>query len=172
MVPLQMMGAVGAGAFGALFLGTGLAKAGDALAFASEVAAYRMLPLGAAIPVAYGLIGGEIGLGVWLLSGFAAGFAAVLAGGLLAVFAGAMAVNVLRGRVDLSCGCVPGLASRVSWGAVVRTVLLGVLAALVAMCGEGAGVLRFDGVLVGVALVVLALAVAHLRALPPGASAT
>lgn len=65
-LPLQVLGAVGSGAFGALFLFTGIGKATDISRFASDIAAYRLLPLDAAFPAAYGIIAVETALGVWL----------------------------------------------------------------------------------------------------------
>jgi hypothetical protein len=51
---------------------------------------------------------------------------------LLAVYAGAMGINLLRGRRDLDCGCMgPGARSPVGAGLIVRNLIL-MTAALVA----------------------------------------
>lgn len=47
---------------------------------------------------------------------------------LLAVFAGAIAINLLRGR-EIDCGCFGfGVRRRIGWDAVVRNVVLALLA--------------------------------------------
>lgn len=53
---------------------------------------------------------------------------------LLAVFAAAIAVNVLRGRTDIDCGCFrSALKQNLSWWLVLRNGLLLVLAAACAL---------------------------------------
>lgn len=50
---------------------------------------------------------------------------AVLSAALLAAFAGAMAVDILRGRTGIDCGCFLGaLPQRIGWPLVVRNLLL------------------------------------------------
>jgi len=63
----------------------------------------------------------------------AAGMAA-----LLALFAGAIALNVLRGRVDIDCGCFrSALRQNLSWWLVLRNGLLMALAAACLLPGTG-----------------------------------
>lgn len=61
--------------------------------------------------------------------------AAEAAGALLAVFAGTLAVAVLRGRSGAPCGCFGG-RSRIGWPAVARTLFLAAVAAVVAFAPD------------------------------------
>ncbi|WP_237914828.1 MauE/DoxX family redox-associated membrane protein [Acetobacter senegalensis] len=162
-LPLQVLGAVGSGAFGALFLFTGIGKATDISRFASDIAAYRLLPLDAAFPAAYGIIAVETALGVWLFSGFAAFLAGVISALLLLVFATAMGINVWRGRTHLACGCIPGIDARLSWNSVFRNAALAFLVFLVGLCGQpGSFFLCVEGLLVGVTMLLLSVATVSL----------
>ncbi|MEF9603853.1 methylamine utilization protein MauE, partial [Paracoccus sp. PXZ] len=59
--------------------------------------------------------------------------AAITAAGLLLVFAAALAINVLRGRTQIDCGCFRnGLKQPVSWLLVLRNLVLTGLALAVA----------------------------------------
>ena len=61
--------------------------------------------------------------------------AAEAATALLALFAGTLAVAILRGRSGAPCGCFGG-RSRIGWPAVARTLLLVAAAALVAFAPD------------------------------------
>ncbi|MCG0998369.1 MauE/DoxX family redox-associated membrane protein [Acetobacter persici] len=160
---LHMLGALGSGAFGALFLFTGIGKATDSARFASDIAAYRLLPLDAAFPAAYAIIVTETLLGLWLFSGAVTAVAGVVSAALLLVFAVAMGVNVARGRTHLSCGCIPGVDVRLSWASVWRNVVLAVLVFLTGLCGQpDFGLLCVEGLLMGVSLLLLCMATASL----------
>lgn len=158
-LPLQMGGAIGNGAFGALFLFTGLGKAADIPRFASDIAAYRLLPLGAAFPAAYSIIIVECVLGIWLFSGAAAAFAGGVSATLLLLFAVAMGINVGRGRSNLACGCIPGVESHLSWASVGRNIFLAFLVFMVGLCGQPTSlILCAEGLLIGVTLLLLSVA--------------
>lgn len=160
---LQMLGALGSGAFGALFLFTGIGKATDSARFASDIAAYRLLPLDAAFPAAYAIIVTETILGIWLFSGAAAPVAGVVSALVLLVFAGAMGINVWRGRTHLSCGCIPGVDAHLSWASVFRNIFLAALVFLVGLCGQPeSGLLCVEGLLMGVSLLLLCVATASI----------
>jgi methylamine utilization protein MauE len=72
-----------------------------------------------------------------LAAGLAAGVpgAAETTAALLALFAGVLAVAVLRGRSGAPCGCFGG-RSRIGWPAVGRTLLLAAAAAVVALAPD------------------------------------
>lgn len=77
--------------------------------FAAQLEAYALLPQALLRPVARALplLEGAVALG--LLLPFSRTAAAVAAGVLMAVYAGAIAVNLWRGRRDIDCGCAgPG----------------------------------------------------------------
>ncbi|MDF1585620.1 MauE/DoxX family redox-associated membrane protein [Marinimicrococcus flavescens] len=114
--------------------------------FAGVVRNYRLLPEAAVRPVALGLPVLELLLAAGLLvpatSRAAAGGVAVL----LLAFAAAMAVNIRRGRVNIDCGCfMTVLRQRLSWGLVVRNLLLVLLALpLILAGGPARGLLWID----------------------------
>jgi len=108
----------------ALLLGAAaLHKLRDRASFAAVLAEYRVLP-GAALHV-----------GVWLVPALEAGVAVALvllgpsgpaaAALLLALYGGAIALNLARGRRELDCGCLgPSLRQPISGSLVGRNALL------------------------------------------------
>jgi hypothetical protein len=96
-------------------------------AFVGSLAAYRLLSQRALVPAAWALIGLELAVagGVIATPTRAAGMLGACA--LLALYAGAMAANLLRGRRDIDCGC-GGDAQRLAWPLVVRNAALAALA--------------------------------------------
>ncbi|WP_338421682.1 MauE/DoxX family redox-associated membrane protein [Acetobacter fallax] len=160
---MAMAGMLIRSATGALFLGNGFARVSDVAQSASGIAAWRLLPLDVAFPAARILTGVEILLGGWLLSGMNPLGAGIVAAFMFMFFAGAMAVNVLRGRTGLDCGCLPGADARISWYTVLRNIVLAVLVALSGFCNAITSILlRIEGACLGMTLLLLALAVMHL----------
>lgn len=95
------------------------------------VADYRILPEPLVEPFARALPWLEIVAGLLLLLPPTRPLGAVLAAGLLLVFAVAMAVNLARGRREIDCGCFLGRQKeRIGWPLVVRNLLLVGAAAL------------------------------------------
>jgi uncharacterized membrane protein YphA (DoxX/SURF4 family) len=129
----------------AIFGFAGLAKLPQLDGFESAVRRYALLPEQLVRPIARALppieLGGglllALGLGVSVVSGFLAA--------ILLVFAAAVAVNLLRGRV-IDCGCFSTVApKRISWSAVARNMLLA--GAAVTLAARGADALALDGLL-------------------------
>lgn len=108
-----------------------LAGAGKLLRhdFAARVTAYRLLPAVVSSVVAFILPWLELLTGVALLIGVAVRGAAALAVALLFAFAGAMTVNLLRGR-RVACGCGFDPATTISWWLVGRNLALAALGSL------------------------------------------
>ncbi|MBB2201483.1 MauE/DoxX family redox-associated membrane protein [Gluconacetobacter tumulisoli] len=160
----SMVAALACGAVGGLYLAAGIAKLRDPDHFLGTMAAYRLLPDGLLAPAAWMLAGLETMLGVMMLAGVAVRWAGVAAALLFGVFAAAMAINVLRGRVNLSCGCLPGLAgARLSWLSVVRTLALAPLALVPVMVRlPGSWLLRGQSLVAGACLLALALSLSNL----------
>lgn len=105
--------------------GSALSKLRDPAAFAGAVAGYRLLPLRLATPAAAAFVAAELVLAAGLLLPATAPWAAVGAAGLLTLYSGAIAVNLLRGRRDIDCGCGGPLGRRrLSAALVVRNALL------------------------------------------------
>ena len=97
------IGTLLAGAYALLFASAALHKARDLALFAQVVAAYRVLP--GAPKLAWLIPLGESLAGVGLLWPGTRTGAAIGGTGLLLLYALAMAVNLVRGRRELSCGC-------------------------------------------------------------------
>lgn len=89
---------------GMVFLYASIDKIAQPAAFAETVANYRMLPHGLVNATAILLPWLELVLGVLLLSGVWLPGAVVMGNGLLWVFFGAVAYNLIRG-LDMGCGC-------------------------------------------------------------------
>ena len=107
--------------------------------FAAQVQAYAILPRRLRV-LAHALGPLEAAAAMALL-GAAPGAGAGLAAGLLLIYALAMALNLLRGRV-LDCGC-GGAPQPLSWGLVVRNLAM-VLMALAAALPRDARELTLD----------------------------
>src|SRR5690606_31828580 len=113
------------GTLAAVLLGAALHKLRDLHAFRVALGDYRLVPWPLTGLVAPLLVAAEVAVGAALLSPWArpTGFAA--AAGLVGLYSAAIAVNLLRGRRDIDCGCF-GPALRVALGAglLVRNALL------------------------------------------------
>lgn len=114
-----------------LFLSSASHKLRAFVAFRATLADYRLVPaplLGAA---ALGVVWAEVGLAAGLLVPALREAALLGSAGLLAVYAGAIGVNLARGRRHIDCGCT-GPASRqtLSEWLVARNGALIVLALL------------------------------------------
>jgi hypothetical protein len=92
------------------------------------VANYRLLPGWVALPAASLLPPLELLLAVGLLSGQLQPWPELAAIALLLLFAGAMAVNIARGRTHIDCGCGQAfLAQHLSPPLVARNLVLAAL---------------------------------------------
>ena len=121
---LAVVVAVGVHVFAGLLLASaGVAKWADRPDFERTLAAYRLLPPWLVGPTAMVLPMAEIGTGLSLI--VLAAPAAIAAAVLLALFAAAMAINLLRGRTDLACGC--GSGGTIGWRLVAVNLSLGAL---------------------------------------------
>lgn len=103
-------------------------------AFRQLVLNYRLLPGSLAAPTAAAVIGAEIIAATLIAAPTAARAFGLLVGSvLLMLLAGAVAVNLVRGRRSLSCGCDLFAPDRpIGWDLAVRNTALAVLAAAAA----------------------------------------
>ena len=107
--------------------------------FTGIVRNYRLLPELAIRPVAYLMPVLETAIAVTLLAGTVHPYPAKGAFVLLAIFALAIGINILRGRRYIDCGCFKTtLKQRLSWWLVVRNGLLMVMAAVLVVTGGSA----------------------------------
>lgn len=114
----------------AVFAWAALPKLSDPASFAADIENYRVLPDAFASYVALFVPAFELVVALALLWPRYARGAALVATGMLLVFATAMAQARMRG-IDLSCGCFgAAFESKVSWWTVARSGGLALLAAL------------------------------------------
>ncbi len=121
--------------FGLLFLLAAVHKATEFQKFQATFSAYEILPRALIAPVSIIVPAIEALLGsAWLL-GIQAGFVAIGSALLLAAYTSAIAINLLRGRIHIDCGCTMGTSAgrdqQLSWGLVARNSIL-IIAALTA----------------------------------------
>lgn len=106
-----------------VLLRAGLAKLRDAAGFEAALGGYRLLPerlvwpLSRILPPVELAVAASLALPVVAPAGAAAGMA------LFVAFAGAMAVNLLRGRRDIDCGC-GGARQPLAWRLVLQNLAL------------------------------------------------
>lgn len=98
----------------------------DLALFRSHIEAYGLLPGAAADIATKALPLAELLAAVLVLVPQARGAGHVIALSLLLLYAAAMAINLLKGRTDLECGC-GGPALRVGWALVARNLVLAAL---------------------------------------------
>ncbi len=110
----------------ALVLAVGAwSKLADLDGFAFSVERYRLLPAPAARALAYVLPFAEALAAALLVVPAARLPAALLAAAIVALATGAVVANLLRGRVDIDCGCGgAGQRKRLSWTLVARNAAL------------------------------------------------
>jgi len=89
----------------ALFATAAAHKLRDLPSFQSTLAAYRIVPARLTRVVAMALPGAEVIVAAALFGGMNVEFGAAAAVVLLALYSGAIGINLVRGRVDIDCGC-------------------------------------------------------------------
>jgi len=119
-------------AVGALFVWAALGKLQNPQQFAQDIANYRVLPAAFVAPAAATLPGVEIVIGLALVLGGWPRAAGLVAAGLLAVFAVAVASALARG-INLECGCFGGTREIATWWTFARDVALFGAAGFVAL---------------------------------------
>ncbi len=145
-----------------LFASSAAHKLGDPVRFRDAVRDYRVLP-GAAVPVGAGvLVVGEIGTAMALVVPTLRVAAFVTAAVLLSLYAGAIGVNLVRGRV-IECGCGGPVARRpISGWLVARNLVLAAVALFAAAPVGSRPLLWVDALTIGAATLALAAAYATL----------
>jgi hypothetical protein len=122
-------------------------------AFRVTLQSYRLLPARGVTAAAGALLACEAAIAL----GAAAGLAAALLGGagLLVLYGLAMAINLVRDREALDCGC-GGPPQPISWYLVARNGVLAGTALLALFPSTGRALGWVDGLIVGAVLLALA----------------
>ncbi len=108
-----------------LFAASAVAKLRDVDGFAAAVAGYRILPARLARPASLALLASEFALAAVLLWSAQRTAAGLAAAALLGLYAFAVAVNLVRGRRHIDCGCGgPGGRQAISGPLAARNALL------------------------------------------------
>jgi hypothetical protein len=120
---------IAAGTLLCVFARAALHKASDFSWFAHNLGAYRLLPATASVPAAAALLVLEALVVFGLIFPQTRPVAALLGLLLLALYAAAIAINLLRGNTRIDCGC-GGAGQGLSWFLVARNAALCGLAAI------------------------------------------
>lgn len=157
-------------ALSGLFATTAAHKFREGLRFEAQLAEYRLVPE-ALVPVAArGLAVFETILALALLVPASRDLAGLAGGALLALYAGAIAINLLRGRDHIDCGCGDAATLLSPW-LLLRNAALVALAAVVALPETSRALGVLDWVLVVLGVIALALLWAVVELLLANASA-
>lgn len=121
-----ILGYVAAASLCILLLASGLEKIRHFSLFEAAVSAYRLVPDVLVRPVSGVFIVTELSAALLLLWPSARVLGAWVAAALLVVATAAMAINLLRGHTDVSCGCgsLKDQSAGLSWWLVLRNLLL------------------------------------------------
>ncbi len=106
-----------------ILFGAAWHKFAEPNAFLSALAGYRLLPELFLGPASRAVPAIETALGLGLLLPATRNIALTGTAALLLLYASSMAINLLRGRDYIDCGC-GGAAHPLSWGLVTRNVIL------------------------------------------------
>jgi hypothetical protein len=142
---------------GALLLGSAaLAKLRDVASFRDAVLGYALVPAPLAGATAAGLLAAELAAAAALLAPGAAG--ALGAAALLVVYAAAIAVNLVRGRRWIDCGCGgPGGRRALHGSLVARNLVVAAALAATALAPGPRALVALDALTVGAGVTALAL---------------
>lgn len=133
-----------------LFVTAAVSKLTSLEEFYGVVRNFRLLPDWASKGAAFALPVVELAVAAGLLITPLVMPAAWAAAALLAVFGLAIAINVLRGRTQIDCGCFRnGMKQHISWALVGRNIVLTGLALGILALQPGAGASGLADVFVG-----------------------
>ncbi len=153
--------------FGLLFLLAAVHKLTALQRFRTTLSAYEILPrwliapVSISVPVIEGLLGAA-----WLLA-IQPVWVALASAVLLGSYTSAIAINLLRGRIHIDCGCSMGsYAGRdqlLSWGLVARNAILvmATLTATMSPSGRAVGFVDYVTLVAGLLAIVLLYAAAN-----------
>lgn len=145
---------IGSGVLIAVFVRAIWHKLADFALFKTYLADYEILPQSLVAPVALILVLAEAAIVIGLVIPATRPVAAIAAVMLLAAYGGAIAVNLLRGRYAIDCGC-GGSGQGLSWFLVARNVVLIGIAVLAFAAPAERGISFTDAVFLGLSVVTL-----------------
>jgi len=121
-----------------VLLVAGISKLGGRREFIETVRDYRLLPKDLSIFVGRWMPVLEIMIGIGLLLGILILLTAFVAATLFILFGIAVAINLLRGRSNISCGCFgPQQNRHLTWILVTRNMIFAALMTLVGLDALG-----------------------------------
>ncbi|WP_414902306.1 MauE/DoxX family redox-associated membrane protein [Sphingomonas flavalba] len=148
-------------ALGGLMLAAALHKIGDPVRFAGAVDGYRLVPAPLVRPTAWTIMLAELAAALAVLWPFGIAWRTGLGGVamLMSLYTAAIAINLLRGRGNVDCGCMGfGAGKRIRWAMVWRGGGLAAVSALAALAPVAARrLLWIDWFGVGAGLLCLVL---------------
>jgi len=154
-----------------IFAGSAAMKFSTPMEFRSAVENYRIVPESISGLVAWSVPILELAGAAGLVFAPTRDASALLLLGLLAIFTGAIVLNLARGRREIDCGCFgPMMRQRLSGWLVARNAALALLIVAAAAPGDGRALLALDYVTIasgGSALVILYVGVNYLLANAP-----
>ncbi len=123
---------------GGIFLWAAISKVSDVTAFAQEIGNYRVLPASVVNVTAITLPWIELIAASCLILGIWTRGAALVCGGLLIVFTGALGAAIARG-LDIECGCFGKSEGGgvIGWSTVARDVIFVIPAVMVFLFDRG-----------------------------------
>jgi len=157
-------------ALAGVFASAALHKGRDLDAFAAAVAAHRLVPEASVGALARALALCEVAAVVGLLVPASAPLAAWLAAALLALYTGAIAINLARGRREIDCGC-SARPQPLSGRLLARNAALGALAIAAALPASARAWVWIDALTAAAGLAALALLWLAAQTLAFGAAA-
>lgn len=147
-----------------LFAAAGVSKLWELVAFRDAIAAYDLLPRRTVAPAALILAATEVAAAILLLLPAGRSTGGILLGGLLLLFSAGIAINLVRGRTDIDCGCWMFGAGQtesrhgIGGATLARNAVLAVLVLVASIPVEGRALAIADwGVVVAGTLAVLGL---------------
>ena len=133
-------------------------KLADRGRFLAVLANYDLLPERLIPPAAMTVISAEIVAGLLLVLPAVRATGAYLSVALLGAYAFAIAVNLLRGRTRIDCGCLGfGRHDRIAWTMVARNLVLLALALALLLPASPRGLLALDALTIGASLATVAM---------------
>lgn len=143
-------------ALAGVFAAAALHKWRDLDAFAAAVAAHRLVPEASVGGLAPLLAACETAVAVSLIVPASAPYAAWVAAALLALYSGAIAINLARGRHEIDCGC-SARPQPLSGALLARNSALAVAAIPAALPESGRALVWVDALTAAAGLAALAL---------------